>query len=298
VAYWQWSKAVHLAEAMEAAVARSAAQADDTRHLREAGMATENDLLASEVLLDQVRLRRDDALRQIALARTEVERLTGETLPAGARPLGPACPPPPGLTPAGATALALTNRIEIAVLRKEMDAAEATARAARADRRPQVALVARYEQGRPNMRDFPPADKWSGDAYVGAAMSWNLLDGGATAGRLAEAQARVERIRWSLEDTRDHIAAQAQESLLSLQFAVARVQTAAHAETGARKNLDVATDLWKNGLARHSEMLDAQSRLTDAACQRIASAADAVMAEAHLRHATGLLTADDIHGSP
>jgi outer membrane protein len=293
--YWSWSKAVHLAEALDSAVTRVTAQTQDTRHLREAGMATDNDLLAGEVLLDQVRLRRDDARRQTEVVRTEIERLTGAALASAARPFAPVCPATPTYSLTDVLVAAATNRAEIAALRAEAEAAETAAKAVRADSRPQLSLVTRHEWGRPNLRNFPPSDEWADDTYVGATLSWTLWDSRMTASRAAEARARAAQIRWQLDDVRDRVQAQAKEAWLSLQFAVVRVQTAAHAEAGARKSLSVATDLWKNGLARNSDALDAQARLTDACYQRIASEADAVVAEANLRYAMGLLRIDDAH---
>ena len=192
----------------------------------------------------------------------------------------------------------MTNRTELAALSQEVGAAEAAARAVHADRSPQISLVARYEQGRPNARDFPPNDKWADDAYVGAVASWNIFDGGLTHERIAEAQARTVQARLRLQDAQEGVRAQTEEALLSLRHAVSRVQTAAHAESSASRNVQSATDLWKGGLARHSDVLDAQSRLTDAVYQRIGSEADAIVAEATLRYATGLLKNSDAHGNP
>ena len=294
-AYWQWSKAVYQVESLESATTRVQAQTADTRHLHEAGMATDNDLLAAEVLLDQTRLQLDDCVRKTDVARIQLERLTGMPLPASGRPQPPACPLAPNLSLDAVQALALTNRTELAALSRQAAAAEASVRAVHADKSPQISLVARYEQGRPNMRDFPPDDKWADDTYVGAVASWNIFDGGMTRGRVAEAQARAVQARLQLQDAQEGIRAQAEEAFLSLRHAISRVQTAAHAESSASRNVQSATDLWKGGLARHSDVLDAQSRLTDAVYQRIGSEADAVVAEATLRYATGFLKSSDSH---
>ncbi len=57
--------------------------------------------------------------------------------------------------------------------------------------------------------------------------------------------------------------------------------------------MEAATDLWQNGLARHSDVLDALARLTDAQYQLNAAQADIVLAQAQLNHATGKLVSPD-----
>jgi outer membrane protein TolC len=162
--------------------------------------------------------------------------------------------------------------------------------AARAESRPQLALIARVEQGRPNQRDFPPDDRWREDAVIGAVISWNVFDGGLTRGRTAEAQARATREALLLQAAEESVVSQVRTAHLSLRHALSRLQTARHAEAGARRNLEVAADLLKNGLTRHSDVLEAQSKLTLTSAQRIASEADILLARAALKHATGGLT--------
>jgi outer membrane protein TolC len=59
-------------------------------------------------------------------------------------------------------------------------------------------------------------------------------------------------------------------------------------ETSARRNLAAATDLWRNGLARHADVLDAHAQLTDAQYALMAARADLELALAALDHATGV----------
>jgi len=176
--YWQWSKALAQIKAFQASVTRTETQLTDTRNLKNAGMATDNDVLANEVLLDQIQLQLQAAQQQADLSVIQLSQLTGLKFTGQ---LTPQQPDSPAITPfpslENALATALSNRAELASLRLSAEARAALIEVARAEARPQLALTARYEQGNPNPRDFPPDAKWRDDAFVGATLSWNLFDG-------------------------------------------------------------------------------------------------------------------------
>jgi len=288
-AYWQWSKAMARIEAYQAAVNRMQALATDTRNLEKAGMATDNDRLSVDVTLDQARLELDDAEQSADLNRIELATLTGRNFSTNEIPQKPVLRPADFqiLPLSESLAKATKQRADLASLRLNTRGSEALVDAAKADYRPQLALIARVEEGRPNQRDFPPDTQWRDDALIGATVSWNLFDGGLTRARTAEAKARATREALQCQALEEAVAAQVQRAHLSLQHTLTRLQTSRHAEAGATRNLEVATDLWKNGAARHSDVMEAQSKLTTATARRIATEADALIGQAVLQHATG-----------
>ena len=289
-AYWNWSKAFHSVASLRAALARVEAHTADMRSLFKAGMATDYETLATEVLLDQTRLRLEDAQRRVDLARARIAFLTGRMPDASALPLPPVIPADePVAAEAAALRSAATNRAELAAARMEAWAAESLVRASRADFWPQVFLTARYEEARPNLQDFPPVDEWSEEAFVGGVLSWDFWDWGLTRGRTAEAAARAAQADLRCGQIEERITLQVREARINLLDARERLRVAERVTQSAQRNLDAATDQWKNGLARHSDVLDAQAQLTDAQYQRIAAQADVLLARAALDHAQGLL---------
>jgi outer membrane protein TolC len=288
-AYWQWSKALARIEAFQAAVCRMQSLATDTRNLEKAGLATDNDRLAVDVALDQTRLELDEAEQSADLSRIDLTTLTGRNFSTNEVPRKPVLQPFDNQAPPlpESLAKAYEQRADLASLRLNTRGSEALVEAARADHRPQVALIARVEEGRPNQRDFPPDNQWREDALIGATVSWNLFDGGLTRAKTAEAKARATREALQCQALEEAVAAQVQKAHLSLQHTLNRLQTSRHAEAGATRNLEVATDLWKNGAARHSDVMEAQSKLTTATARRIATEADVLIGQAILKHATG-----------
>ena len=168
-----------------------------------------------------------------------------------------------------------------------MRAAEEKIEAVRADNRPQFAVAARYEQLRPNMLNIPPADEWNYDTFVGVTVSWNLFDSGLTRAKVAEAAARREQARQRQQQATDQVALEVRAARVELANANERLAVSLRAAESARRSLKVADDLWKNGLTRHVELLDAHAQLTGAEFQAVAARADVELATAALDHATG-----------
>jgi len=289
-AYWSWSKAFYSVESLRAAVARVEAHDRDVQNLHQAGLATDNDALATDVLLDQTRLRLEEAQRRVEVAEARISFLTGQPLPTGSTPLqaqgasNPDMPPEATLVDA-----ALANRAERAARVMEAKAAASQVEATRADYCPQVSLIARYEQARPNLLDIPPQDKWQDDAFIGVTLSWSLFDWGLRRAKVAEASARSAQAHLRAEQVQEQISLEVREARINRQDACERVTVADRVEQSAQRNLAAATDLWQNGLARHSDVLDAHQQLTAAQYEALAARADLELAEAALDHAIGRL---------
>ena len=291
-AYWSWSKAFYSVESLQAAVARMESHARDMLNLQQAGLATDNEALATDVILDQTRLRLEEAHRRVEVAVARISFLTGQPTTTDSTPQQAAAPSAPDAPPE-ATLLeaAHANRAEHAARVMEAKAADAQVQATRGDYAPQVSLIARYEQARPNLLDIPPQDKWQDDAFIGVTLSWSLFDWGLRRARVAEASARSAQARLRAEQVQEQISLEVREALINLQDARERVTVADRMERSARRSLAAASDLWHNGLARHSDVLDAHQQLTAAQYEVIAARADLELAKAALDHAIGVLIA-------
>ena len=289
-AYWSWSKAVASVGALTDSLAWMEAHARDMKNLQEAGMATENEALATEVQKDQTRLRLEETRHRVELARARLTYWTGVVWPEDARPLqakeSAETPPDREET---ALQSAYSNRPERAAARMDVQGLESAVQARRAGYHPQLFAQARYEQLRPNPLNIPPADEWQDDGFVGAVMSWNIFDAGLTRAQVAEATAQLQQARWRAEQEDESIALEVRQARIGWDDARTRVRVAGSAVQSAELNLTSATDQWENGIARHSEVLDAQARLTDAQFEWAAAKADVELAAATWRHAVGEL---------
>ncbi|HOW96746.1 MAG TPA: TolC family protein [Kiritimatiellia bacterium] len=290
--YWSWSRAFFALRALRASVDRMEAHARDMKNMNEAGLATDNDRLSTEVLLERTRLQRTEAERNEALARAKLDFLTGASLPSNAAADEAAASPAADPAPESVLLeMAATNRPEVRAAALEARSAAKAVRAARAGYGPELALSARYEQARPNTLIFPPEDEWQDDAFVGVVASWALFDSGLTRGRVLEARARAEQADLRRRQAEDRVALEVRQARVALANAGERAVVAGRARDSAALNLQSATDLWQNGLARHADVLDAHAQLTDAEFALVSARADAVVARAALDHAVGILAA-------
>jgi len=291
--YWTWARAVFGLGALEAAAARVAAHAADVASRRAAGLATENEALAAAVLLDRTRLRLEDARRAEALARARLATLAGLDLPADRRPQEPGAAR--ALEAAGLAAYAagaLIYRPEAAAARAAVEAAAEECRAQRGGWFPHVRAVGRYARANPNAQFFPPRDEWEDDALVAATATWDVLDGGLTRARVQEAAVRLAQAEARLAETEETVLLEVREACIGLQGTLSSLLVATRAEESARRNVGVVGDLWKAGLARHSDVLAAEADLTDMEYGVAAARVDVVLARVALAYAAGRLEAE------
>jgi len=287
-AYWGWSKAFYAAESFRAAVAWMEEHDRDMQNLFKNGLATENERLSTSVRLDQNRLNLEEALRRVNLSRAAIEQLTGKPLLPEAIPSKPSVGEvSSNLTEQILTQCALTNRPDVQAQQAALDAARKNIKVQSADYFPQLGARLRGEVGRPNQLNIPPEDTWQFDAFIGASASWNILDWGLTRGKVNEARARANQAAHQLSQVSEQVVYEVRQALINLDNAATRVRVARRAEESAKLDLKAATDLWKNGLARHSDVLDAQARYTDARFELVMACADVALARAELEHANG-----------
>jgi len=289
VAYWSWSKAFYAAESFRAAVAWMETHDRDMRNLRAAGLATENEQLSTSVRLDQTRLRLEEALRYTRLCRATIERLTGKSLSAEA---APSRPPDDDLSAVSSEPEliqgALTNRPEVKAQQFALTAAQKNIAIQQAGYFPQLNANVRGDVAKPNQLNIPPQDEWQFDAFVGLSANWNIMDWGLTRGKINEAKARANQAGHQLSQLNEQVIFEVRQALINLENALTRVHVARRAEESAQLDLKSVTDLWQNGLARHADVLDSQSRLTDAAFDLVSARADLALGRAELAHAYGI----------
>jgi outer membrane protein TolC len=256
---------------------------------RRSGLATEADSLAADVLLDQTRLLLAEVTRREDLARAQVAFVTGTNLPARCRPVLPDSTPSDPLDPDPATCirLALTQRPETLAARLSEQAALDRVRAAQAHHLPQANLTARYEQANPLLIEFPPVAEWKDDTFAGITATWDILDSGLTRARVHEARAIARQASEHRALVEDRVTLEVRQALAERLNAAERLTVSERAEDSARRNLESVTTLWENGMARHTEVLEAHARLTAVRYERTSARSDVHLAVGVLQHAVG-----------
>jgi outer membrane protein TolC len=273
-----------MADATAAAVETARADRELAGNRRDAGRATDADVLQLDVHLARTVERQVQAIADERIARARLNQLMGEPLTAVfVLDRIPADVAVAITNPSTLADEAVKNRPEVAIARQQERLATATVHAARAAFLPQVSAQGSWELN---------GDAWqsrSSSWMVGAAARISVFNGFADKARLAEAQAQVRR---------RSIEASGAETLvrLDVHIGIARLEAARASEAVARAAADSARashriiqDRYNSGLADATTLLRAAEAVEQADAQQIAGFVNVITATATLQRATGTL---------
>jgi outer membrane protein len=219
-----------------------------------------------------------------AIALANLRSAIGWVDPTNSPAVAPNWPVPPGTEPAGLVALVDTarkNRPEIVQLDKELEAAEASLDAARAERRPVLSANAQT-QWSPGTGNWSPQPSWS----AGLSLSWALFDGGRAAADARIAQANV----WGAVASRDALLVSLTSQLDAARSQIvanhANVAASTEAVSAARAQLQLAEARYAQGLGSQIELADAQTAVTTAEGNLVQAEFQLATAWAQLHRAT------------
>jgi len=142
------------------------------------------------------------------------------------------------------------------------------------------------------MLNVPPQDDWQFDAFIGVGATWNILDWGLTRAKVNEAKANANQAGYQPSQLNEQVIFEVRQALINLENARRRLIVARRAKASATLDLKSVTDLWQNGLARHADVLDSRSRLTEAGFDLVSAAADLAIAGAEFEHAYGIMESE------
>ncbi len=258
------------------------AHARDVENLHGQGMVARNDLLSVRVSLADARQRDLQVASGLELARAAYNRLLGRPMDQAVsldeieveqtqEPL------------VELNARALTGRSELAALARQIEALRHQSAAIRGEAGPQVAISGGY--GYQDNRYQVHQGQW----MVTLGARWTLFDGGVTGHRAGA----VERQAAALAEQRDELASviglQVRQTWLDVQETRKRLAVTDSAVAQAEENLQVARDRYANGLATHTEVLDAETLRVNSESNHANALFDAALASLRLKRAAGEL---------
>lgn len=274
------------------ATVRSAAAAVDAvradRELagnrRDAGRATDADVLQLDVYLARALEHQVQAVSDERVARARLNQLMGERLTAVfALDLTPTAMAVDISSPSRIEEEAVKNRPELALARQQELLATAAVDAARAAFLPQVSLQGAWELN---------GGTWSSRSsswVVGAVARVNVFHGFVDRARLVEAREQTRRRAIETEKAETMVR-------LDVEIAIARLESARASEAvgravaeSARASHRIIRDRYESGLADVAMLLRAHDAVEQAEAQQTAALVNVVTATATLQRATGKL---------
>jgi outer membrane protein TolC len=287
-AYWSLVTARESQRVLQEAIRAYDAHLHDAQSRERFGMAARNEVLAVEVERDRVELERLQAEATADAAEANLHRLLD--LPPVARvepqePLEAPLAAPQAVEALVATAQA--GRAERRALAARVAAGDASARAERGARLPQVALTSGYTYANPNRDIVPSTPDWKDTWDVGVGVSWNVFDGGRRSANEARARAQADAVREQLRELDRGIRLEVTQRVLELRTAGARLTVAGRSVESAAESRRVAGDRYREGVIPSSELLDAEVAHERAALARTEALAALRLAAAGLDRAVG-----------
>jgi outer membrane protein len=253
----------------------------DVLNLYDQGMVAKNDVLAANVELANARQRVVQASNQLDIARAHYNRLLNRDLAEKVK-LSPQIPETPKGTLNELSNSALTQRPELTVLAKQIEALEQHAESVKAGNLPQVAVSGGFQYQENRYQAF------QGLWMVNVGMEWKLFDGSTRHSGDA-----ISRQAISLKEQRDDLTSainlEVRQAWLDIQEAQQRVEVTQRAIMQADENMKVTADRYHQGLSANIEVLRAEDLRTQTHDNFNNAVYDATLAKLRLQRAVGVL---------
>ena len=234
----------------------------DAQLLEQAGLGTRFDALQAEVELANANQNLLLALANQNTARRQL----AETINVGANV---------GLTSADAIeeagtwglslpqtiVLAFQNRAELEQFLLQREINQDQREIALSEVRPQVSLFANYNV----LNDLDDGDTGFVDGYsAGARLQWRLFDGGAARARADQENTDAQIEEENFSNQRDQVRLEVEQAYFNLQANQENIRTSERAVELAEESLRLARLRFQAGVGTQTEVIDAQSALTEA----------------------------------
>ncbi|WP_298270941.1 TolC family protein [Geobacter sp.] len=281
-AYYGILEAKKLLAAAEEEVVQRTDHLSIAKNLYEQGVVTRNDLLQAEVKLADSRQKRLAAANSLENSWLTLNYLTGRPLSFRAdlteKPAEHVLP-----TAADAERKALANRPEIAALARTVDAGEKEVDEARSAFFPELYVKAGI--------DYVENSKVREQAIYSAVfgLKINLFDGFASTSRRREAVESMLKQRDNLRLLREQIRVEIQTALNDARVAEEQIATVQEAIRQGEENLRINRDRYKEQVGTATDVLDAQTLLTQIKTDFYRAIYDSQVATARVKKAMGEL---------
>lgn len=272
-----------LRRAVDGALAAGREDQARAERRRDAGTATDADVLSLAARVADLRQRVIQADADAAIACAELNRLMGRPVDRAYTAVAPAPAPTAGGTPAldALFTEADTQRAEVRRAQAAQQVAATGRKAAHSSLFPRIALQGAMDWSGTHFNDRSSA--W----IVGGEFRWTLSASGAEFAERKAADAAESRATAQLEDARAAAHVDVIAALSAQQSARARQTVGLAAVEQARESERVIRDRFGAGMAGVTDVLRASSAVLDAEANQTAALVDVLVSDAMLRRALG-----------
>jgi outer membrane protein TolC len=233
-------------------------QAGQARDFLAQGLVARSDVLSVEVRLAE---RRQDLIRADVALKSASAALSRLLLADINQPLHLAEPPPPRPPEVDFARLrqtAIEQRGDLKALRLQVEGAQVSVQAARAELYPQLSAFVSYTH---SSQSLLVNSEW---ATAGLGLKMNLYTAGAATAELARREKLVLEAEDRYRDQEDNIGLELRQALLSVQQTADQLPVASKGVELAQENLRIQRDRYAQGLVTITEVLIEDDNLSRA----------------------------------
>lgn len=274
-------RAVHLAER---AYETTKKHVDQAQAFFEAGMMVESDLLQAQVQLARMEEKVISVRNGAQLARAGLFRVMGIAQDAGYA-LDPAVAEvqPREVALGEALSGARERRHDVKAVAAQVDAARLGVKRAQGEYLPEIFVSGKYALNADNIFGD------DGDSFTLMAMArWNVWNWGQTRARVSGARAQHTAAQQAQRSHDHQIEFEVRQAWQQMEEARARLAVAQGAVAQAEKALQILESRFEQGVARVTDLLDAETMLDDARVRELNAGFDLRRAARTLDFAVGL----------
>jgi len=281
--YFRLLQAAAQAQTADKSVAQLATQVKRVNSFVQQGLAARNDLLkiqVAQMAAQQTAIRAHSGVAMANAALCQVLGLPFETL---IQPItaAPQSPPVFAIPTEEAYRLADTQRLELKEIHQRLEQAQRGHQVALANMAPSVAAVAQYS----HVEGQKMAEKNS--FFAGLFLSWNVWEWGTSYEAAEEASARARGAGYLSEQVRSLLRLEVKKNLIDHQTALEMLKVAQAALEQAEEGYRIETANFDKGVSTSTDLLIAETAVTQARNNRILAFYECLIAHAGLVKALG-----------
>lgn len=254
----------------------------DVANLKQQGLVSNSDLLSANVSLADARQALTRAKNLSELAFAAYNQLLGRDLDIRTALQEPETRQSDNNL-GELTLRALQQREELIALRKRVKALQHSASSAKAASGPQVTLGGGYAYQENENQLYE--EVW----FANIGMVWKLFDGGVTRHRTSSLNHQASALKSQHDNLGELIRLQVRQAWLRIAETRERLEVTRSSILQAEENLKITGNRYREGLASHSEVLDAETLRIKSQGNHANARYDSLMAQLELKRATGEL---------
>jgi len=264
---------------------------DEVSDFAKHGLATQNDLLRTQLQLSNAQLTEIDIKNQIQTTNFNLDVMLG--LPDGT-----------GITVDSNSILSnksvqalpyyltnyIQNRNDLKALDMQQKAAEANIKFTQSGLYPHLIIGADYDYLRPNPRIVPPLDQFQPTWDIGIKLTYSLTGLYENKNKADVSRARFAEAKAQYDDLSDNAKMDINKDYLQYKESLEKIDVAQKSLTQAVENYKIVKSKFDNHIALLTDLLDADNYLLNAKINLISSRADATLAYYSMLKSAGEFT--------